>query len=61
MDRFLPPFEPVEHGECEECMSTIYDDDPTEIIDGKLMCGDCITAFEASYEFEMEEEVHETL
>jgi hypothetical protein len=56
MQRFQLPYEPKEFAECEECLSTIYVDDEREIKDGKLICLDCLTAFEAEYEFETEEE-----
>jgi formylmethanofuran dehydrogenase subunit E len=61
VDRFRLPFEPVEITECDECMGSIYTEEEIEVLDdGKLVCLDCLTALEAEYEFEMEEE-HEAL
>jgi hypothetical protein len=56
MDRFRLPYEPVEFAECDHCMGTIYLDEGSELLDGDLVCLDCLTAHEASYEFEVEEE-----
>jgi hypothetical protein len=61
MQRFQLPFEPEEFSECDGCMSTIYVDDIRELRNGKLICLDCLTAYEASYEFEMEEIEFETV
>jgi glucose-6-phosphate 1-dehydrogenase len=64
MQRFQLPFEPAEFGECEECLSTIYFDDArdvVDVVDGKLICLDCITALEVDFEFEMEEIEYETV
>jgi formylmethanofuran dehydrogenase subunit E len=53
MQRFQLPFEPVEFAECDGCMGTIYADDTREIQNGQLLCLDCLTAHESSYEFEV--------
>lgn len=56
LDRFPLPYEPEEFAECDSCMGTIYADDTREVQNGQLLCLDCLTAHENSYEFETEDD-----